>query len=128
MARYSAISRQLENGRTDCAINPSLNQIGWYCRNNVPTGTKAVGRKLPSALGIYDMSGNAWEWCWDWYEEEYPVGPVKDPVGAAAGVRRVRRGGSWGSITQNCRSENREYGEPGEPFYSFGLRLASSAF
>ena len=85
----------------------SLKQIAWYAANSAenyqgralgPTrsGPRAVGQKQPNSHGIYDMYGNLWQWCRDWYGP-YPVGDLIDPVGPATGSEKVNRGGSWGS-------------------------------
>ncbi|NLO44869.1 MAG: formylglycine-generating enzyme family protein, partial [Candidatus Cloacimonetes bacterium] len=58
--------------------------------------THPVGGKAPNGLGIYDMSGNVWEWCWDWWDASYySSSPSNNPKGPASGTRRVLRGGSW---------------------------------
>ena len=89
---------------TQCS-DPNLDQIGWYCGNSAWT-THEVGQKLPNAWGLYDMSGNVYEWCWDW-RGDYPLGPVTDPVGPSSGNMRVMRGGSWGYTALQCRSAYR---------------------
>ena len=87
--------------------------------------THPVGQKLPNAWGLYDMSGNVQEWCWDWFGD-YPRA-VTDPVGPASGARRVVRGGSWNDYAQDCRSAARSYADPGYRAHALGLRPASSA-
>jgi len=76
-----------------------LDEVGWYHENS-HNETKPVGLKLPNELGLYDMSGNVWEWCRDWYSRELykkdeKPGIVKDPIGPIRGSQRVLRGGSW---------------------------------
>jgi len=69
--------------------------VGWYAENN-EYETKPVGLKFPNQLGLFDMSGNVWEWCWDWYNQEfYKKREQNNPVNLVKGSRRVLRGGSW---------------------------------
>jgi formylglycine-generating enzyme required for sulfatase activity len=108
----------------DCGSEPNLDAVGWYCGNSGDQ-THDVGTKSPNAWGLYDMHGNVWEWCWDWYEDY--GGSVTDPAGPASGSARVGRGGSWGSGAQYCRSAGRDYGNPGFRSDNLGLRLARTA-
>jgi len=77
---------------------------------------------LVNQWGLYDMHGNVWEWCWDW-SGTYP-GNVQDPLGAASGSDRVRRGGGWNDRARGCRSANRDIFWPGYGNISFGFRVA----
>ena len=81
-----------------------------------PTGylsrTTTVGSYQPNAWGLYDMHGNVWEWCRDWYDESYPTGSVTDPQGVPSGSYRVLRGGSWIDNGCLCRSALRYFADP----------------
>jgi len=94
----------------ECNYDTNLNALGWYCHNANNT-THAVAEKTSNAWGLYDMHGNVWEWCQDWYTE-YPSGPVSDPTGPDSGSDRVRRGGSWNYDSINTRSAIRSHWEP----------------
>ena len=89
--------------------------------------TAAVGSYLSNAWGLYDMHGNVWEWCLDWYSEKLGVDAVTDPVGAevGSGSNRVLRGGSWDSTASNGRSayRHRDCPPPSLRYYSIGFRL-----
>jgi formylglycine-generating enzyme required for sulfatase activity len=95
---------------TATLIDPNLALMGWYYGNTGSWWSHPVAQKLPNAWGLYDMHGNEWEWCNDWYGTY--GGDVTDPVGPAAGTYRVVRGGSWGSFAQYCRSAFRIDGHP----------------
>jgi len=97
------------------------NEKGQYRQKTTPVGSFAA-----NGWGLYDMHGNVWEWCWDWYGS-YPSGSQTDPFGASSGVGRVDRGGSWGSYALNLRSANRSYYGPSYRYnYGIGFRLVCS--
>jgi formylglycine-generating enzyme required for sulfatase activity len=79
-----------------------LGEYAWYLVNSGST-THTVGQKRPNSWLLYDMSGNVWEWCSDWYGA-YPGGSVSDPKGPPSGSWRVMRGGGWGGVGTGCRS------------------------
>ena len=102
-----------------------LRKYAWYAGNSGET-THAVGGKLPNRWGLYDMSGNVWEWCSDWYGN-YSGGSVTDPPGSSSGSFRVIRGGSWDYYANHCRSANRDYGYPSDRNYAIGFRVVLAA-
>ena len=101
-----------------------LPEYGWFNRNSSDR-THTVGLLEPNAWGLYDMHGNVWEWCSDWYEE-YPKGAVSDPTGPKEGSYRVRRGGCWYDDAERCRSAFRRWFFPPIRFSYFGFRVALS--
>ena len=78
----------------------------------------------PNAWGLFEMHGNVFEWCADWFESQYPGGPEGDPIGPETGTERVLRGGSWFNDAGGCRSAYRDVGTPGYRYYNVGFRLA----
>ncbi len=96
--------------------------------------TRAVAQYAKNAFGLYDMHGNVWEWCSDWYGEDYyqkckgegtADETVTDPTGAATGSGRVFRGGSWNDDARNCRSANRARLTPGRRYVNLGFRVVA---
>ena len=103
--------------------NAGLDSVGWYCYNNITgitgdfsviyvvsgCGTHQVGKKAPNRLGLYDMSGNVWEWCYDWYgtvDNETPVD------GTSSGSYRVIRGGCWARLADDASVSDRSSNYP----------------
>jgi len=107
---------------TNTGSDPNMNEIGWYFES-IFGNTHPVGGKLANSFGLYDMSGNVWEWNMDW-SGDYPVGPVTDPVGAESGSDRVGRGGSWFYAASFCRSAYRFRYTPTGSNSDLGFRLS----
>jgi formylglycine-generating enzyme required for sulfatase activity len=99
-----------------------LGSLGWFDGNSGGR-THPVGQKSPNGYGLYDMSGNVWEWTWDTYGD-YPTGSVTDPTGASDGPYRVGRGGSWVFTADYARAALRRGGNPGNRSDYLGLRLS----
>jgi formylglycine-generating enzyme required for sulfatase activity len=96
---YAARGGALVDSFTYSGSN-TIDDVAWYHSNSGST-THAVGGKAANKLGLYDMSGNVMEWCWDWWASSYPGGAQTDPTGAASGSTRVIRGGSWSYYASN---------------------------
>lgn len=105
----------------------NFDAMAWYNKNS-GSKTHVVGQKQPNAWGLYDMHGNVWEWCQDWYGSNYySQSPSTDPQGPSSGSLRVIRGGGWGIFAANCRSASRLRSAPDERAGHLGFRLLRTA-
>lgn len=102
-----------------------FDNYAWHKFNFGNKTINPVGLKQPNSLGIYDMSGNVWEWVFDWYDKSYyNYSTLKNPMGPQSGTYRVFRGGSWSNGPELLRTSYRSYGRPGYMDGSLGMRLA----
>lgn len=107
-----------------------LSQVGWY-KDNSGNKTKEVGLLLSNELGLYDMSGNVWEWCEDRYSDKYydqckKLGVIDNPKGPDKGTYRVIRGAGYFNEAVDCRSSLRNWNQPDHRYANIGFRLVSS--
>jgi formylglycine-generating enzyme required for sulfatase activity len=122
-AEWEKAARGGKNG----ARYGDLDAIAWYDENS-GRATHLVGKKQANAYGLYDMLGNVWEWCADWYEGGYYKGsPGRDPKGPSSGQDRVLRGGSWRDRSWSGRASSRFWRPPDLRFDGNGFRCAGSA-
>ncbi len=115
--------KDFAHNRLEYAGSDNLDAVGWYDKNN-DYETKPVGLKFPNELGIYDMSGNVWEWCWDWYDGDfYAKRDTSNPVNWKKGSLRVLRGGSWDHDADLSQLALRHGRKPGSESHFIGFRM-----
>lgn len=105
-----------------CSRERNLDAIAWYCSNS-GGHTHPVMTKAPNGWGLFDMSGNVQQWCWDWFRVPGDTA-VADPTGPLGGSVRVWRGGGWNYDPRHCRAADRGRDGPDEYFPEIGLRVA----
>ena len=111
-----------KNDGTKYAGSNMVDAVAWYTDNS-GSSTHPCGTKRANALGIYDMSGNVWEWCKDWYSSSYTSYDTNNPTGPSSGSSRVDRGGSWSNYAGYCRVANRINFTPGYRYSNLGFRV-----
>jgi formylglycine-generating enzyme required for sulfatase activity len=122
---FAARGGMSSNGYTFAGSN-DINQVAWSL-DNKSNQTFPVGKKQPNELGIYDMTGNVWEWCNDWYDADYYAkSPSTNPQGSKSGLFKVIRGGSWGGLSNFNRVTFRYRYFPGNRGKFNGFRIAAS--
>lgn len=125
-AEWEYAARGGENGdKSKYAGSRYIKDVAWYGEED--GSTHRVGQKEPNALGIYDMSGNVWEWCHDFFSA-YEADLQTDPHGPKYGIRHVCRGGSWEDIADSCRVSTRYSYPTSYHSKTLGLRLAHDIF
>jgi len=125
-AEWEYAARGGNNGSTEFMYSGSntVDDVAWYGENS-GNKTHEVGQKKPNGLGLYDMSGNVWEWCWDLHEG-YPSEPHTDPSGAITGSNRILRGGPYYDGATQQHVAYRGAREPSYLYNSIGLRIVRS--
>ena len=126
-AEWEYAARGGEKGATEqfkFSGSNNLNEVGWWSENS-KLSTHPVGQKQPNLLGLYDMSGNVWEWCSDLYGL-YQQGSSQNPIGATESQFRVNRGGGWESVDDYCRMAFRNTTYPSQTGTHLGFRLVRS--
>ena len=123
-AEYAARSGGKKKKWAGTSSEGDLGAYAWYDKNS-GSQTHPVGQKKPNGLGLYDLSGNVWEWCQDWYGD-YSSAALTNPTGPSSGSNRVIRGGSWYYDARNARAANRDWNDPGIRGENLGFRLVRS--
>ncbi|MCO6487086.1 MAG: formylglycine-generating enzyme family protein [Phaeodactylibacter sp.] len=127
---YAARGGRKSQGYTYAGGN-EIAEVGW-CNENSGGETKAVGLKKPNELGLFDMSGNVYEWCLDWFGDRYyqeclEGGTANNPRGPETGTYRIFRGGCWNYSPERCRVAYRHHDRPWRGYPYLGFRLVMAA-
>ena len=118
---YAARGGRYSNGPELYSGSDDIDEVAWFISNT--KNKQPVGKKKPNALGIYDMSGNVWEWCSDWYHDDYfLIAENSNPKGPEYGTEKVCRGGSWFSNDIYCTPSRRYKLNPDYKDTNFGFR------
>ncbi len=116
-----------KSNKTKYSGSNNINEVAWYDETSKLAGPKAVKTKKPNELGIYDMSGNVWEWCSDYYQSGfYAKSPEKDPFCSTSMPYRSLRGGSWHYRAELTKITSRDGPKAGKTNYNYGFRLAKN--
>ena len=121
-AEWEYAARGGKSGGTKYAGSNDADAVAWY-DDNSSNRQHSVATKRPNDFGLYDMSGNVWEWCYDWLGS-YGTSAQTNPTGSASGTSRVFRGGSTTGRAKDCRVSRRSYNSPTYKNFNIGLRLA----
>ena len=126
-AEWEWLARGGENYKY--AGSDNVDDVAWYTSNTNDTGTREVKTKAPNGYGLYDMSGNVYEWCWDWYTNSYDTEAEggSDPTGTSAGSYRVGHGGSWDYGSDDCAVSYRDACFTYYRFSILGFRVVRNA-